>query len=129
MDCALIIPNTCAPLLVHPAHLVTTSVWLWSPANVDLKFSRHDDDKKTGSSSSSGPPEVPKLQINKYTGRPFSAKFWTILEKRRGLPVWDYYNKFMDTVKENPAVVLVGETGSGKTTQVRARPGGRRCDC
>ena len=58
------------------------------------------------------------MQINKYTGRPFSAKFWSILEKRRALPVWDYYNKFMETVKSNSAVVLVGETGSGKTTQV-----------
>ncbi len=58
------------------------------------------------------------MQINKYTGRPFSDKFWSILEKRRKLPVWDYYKKFMDIVKNNPAVVLVGETGSGKTTQV-----------
>lgn len=64
-------------------------------------------------------PDAKKMQINKYTGRPFSAKFWSILEKRRGLPVWDYYTKFMETVKNNPAVVLVGETGSGKTTQVR----------
>ena len=58
------------------------------------------------------------MQINKFTGRPFSAKFWSILEKRRKLPVWDYYKKFMDIVKKNPVVVLVGETGSGKTTQV-----------
>jgi pre-mRNA-splicing factor ATP-dependent RNA helicase DHX15/PRP43 len=58
------------------------------------------------------------MQINKYTGRPFSAKFWSILEKRRTLPVWDYYNKFMETVKSHSVMVLVGETGSGKTTQV-----------
>ena len=32
--------------------------------------------------------------------------------------MWDYYKKFIETVKTNPAVVLVGETGSGKTTQV-----------
>ena len=39
--------------------------------------------------------------------------------------MWDYYTKFMETVKNSPAVVLVGETGSGKTTQVRTREGGR----
>ena len=60
-----------------------------------------------------------RAQINKYTGRPFSAKFWQILEKRKNLPVWDYYTTFMEQVKENQCVVLVGETGSGKTTQVR----------
>ena len=60
-----------------------------------------------------------RTQINKYTGRPFSTRFWQILEKRKNLPVWDYYTKFMEQVKENQCVVLVGETGSGKTTQVR----------
>ena len=59
-----------------------------------------------------------KTQINKYTGRPFSQKFWTILEKRKSLPVWEYYTRFMELVKSHQCVVLVGETGSGKTTQV-----------
>ena len=63
--------------------------------------------------------DVQKMQINKYTGRPFSAKFWQILEKRKKLPVWEYYKQFIDMVKKNNSVVLVGETGSGKTTQVR----------
>ena len=63
------------------------------------------------------------MQINKYTGRPFSQRFWTILEKRKCLPVWDYYTQFMDLVRKNQCVVLVGETGSGKTTQVE-REGG-----
>lgn len=76
------------------------------------KVSRRDEDRKDSSDA------PPKVQINKYTGRPFSAKFWAILEKRRALPVWEYYKKFMETVKTNPAVVLVGETGSGKTTQI-----------
>eukprot|EP00731_Ephydatia_muelleri_P020961 Em0013g688a len=77
-----------------------------------------------GSSSSSSsskplkPTDIPRTQVNKYTGRPFSERFWTILEKRKSLPVWDYYNDFMDLVKKKQCVVLVGETGSGKTTQI-----------
>lgn len=63
--------------------------------------------------------DAQKMQINKYTGRPFSAKFWQILDKRKKLPVWEYYKQFIDMVRKNQCVVLVGETGSGKTTQVR----------
>ena len=63
--------------------------------------------------------DAQRSQINKYTGRPFSAKFWQILEKRKKLPVWEYYKQFIEMVKKHQSVVLVGETGSGKTTQVR----------
>ncbi|XP_011410574.2 PREDICTED: pre-mRNA-splicing factor ATP-dependent RNA helicase DHX15-like [Amphimedon queenslandica] len=77
------------------------------------KSGRYDNDKENGGGMSSS-----KQQINKYTGRPFSQKFWQILTKRKTLPVWDYYDKFIETIKKNKCVVLVGETGSGKTTQI-----------
>ena len=34
------------------------------------------------------------------------------------LPVWEHKDKFMELLMNNQVVVLVGETGSGKTTQV-----------
>ena len=81
------------------------------------------DNSKVDESASSSPSvstsaAMPQAKFNKYTGRPFSAKFWQILDKRKNLPVWDYYTRFSELVKENKVVVLVGETGSGKTTQV-----------
>ncbi|KAI6656994.1 Pre-mRNA-splicing factor ATP-dependent RNA helicase PRP1 [Oopsacas minuta] len=57
-------------------------------------------------------------KINKYTGAVFSNRFWGILEKRKKLPVWDYFEEFQSMVKEHQVTVLVGETGSGKTTQI-----------
>ena len=86
-------------------------------------YEHHQSRKDEGSSkgkgaNSSGVPSVPRPQVNKYTGRPFTPRFWEILQKRKTLPVWDYYTKFIDLVKKNQCVVLVGETGSGKTTQV-----------
>ena len=63
--------------------------------------------------------DVQKMEMNKFTGQPFSAKYWQILEKRKKLPVWDYHEQFIDMVKKHQFMVLIGETGSGKTTQAR----------
>ena len=57
--------------------------------------------------------------LNPYTGRPYSAKYFEILEKRRTLPVWQQKAEFLSILAKNQTMILVGETGSGKTTQVR----------
>ncbi|KAJ2007489.1 DEAH-box ATP-dependent RNA helicase prp43 [Coemansia thaxteri] len=55
---------------------------------------------------------------NGLTGRPFTQKYKDILAKRRDLPVNKQRQKFLDLIHKNQFVVLVGETGSGKTTQI-----------
>lgn len=42
----------------------------------------------------------------------------TIEEKRKSLPVYQYRQTFLDAVKEYQVLIIVGETGSGKTTQL-----------
>ncbi|CAI9100914.1 OLC1v1038104C1 [Oldenlandia corymbosa var. corymbosa] len=76
------------------------------------------------SSSSSGK-SVPENRnggvnstINKWNGRPYSARYYEILEKRASLPVWQQKDEFLKMLRENQTIILVGETGSGKTTQI-----------
>ena len=57
-------------------------------------------------------------KLNPFTQKPFSERFHTILKRRLQLPVWEYRDEFLKITKENQCIVLVGETGSGKTTQV-----------
>ena len=72
------------------------------------------------------PPEIlaklPKqpqgAQVNPLNGLPYSTRYYDILKKRMGLPVWEYKQAFMATLNKNQTTVLVGETGSGKTTQI-----------
>ncbi|PIC42317.1 hypothetical protein B9Z55_009435 [Caenorhabditis nigoni] len=59
-----------------------------------------------------------KVQINPYNSQPYSNRYWTIWEKRSQLPVWEYKEKFMELLRTNQCITLVGETGSGKTTQI-----------
>ena len=55
---------------------------------------------------------------NRYTGRPYTTKYFEILEKRRELPVWQQREEFAQMLNRHQTLVLVGETGSGKTTQI-----------
>lgn len=56
-------------------------------------------------------------KLNPFTNKPYSAKYQQILEGRRKLPVHAQRSEFLDMVHKSQFVVLVGETGSGKTTQ------------
>jgi pre-mRNA-splicing factor ATP-dependent RNA helicase DHX15/PRP43 len=56
--------------------------------------------------------------INPHTGRAYSAKYHEILNKRKDLPVWRQQQDFTDMLSKKQTLILVGETGSGKTTQV-----------
>lgn len=62
--------------------------------------------------------ELPK--INPLNGKGYSEKFYRILEGRKELPVWKRKEAFHDMLASNKTLVLEGETGSGKTTQVCA---------
>ncbi|XP_033756621.1 putative pre-mRNA-splicing factor ATP-dependent RNA helicase PRP1 [Pecten maximus] len=60
----------------------------------------------------------PQIQMNPFTGLPYSPRYFELFNKRSKLPVWEYKEKFMDVLNKNQTLVLVGETGSGKTTQI-----------
>jgi HrpA-like RNA helicase len=56
--------------------------------------------------------------LNPLTKKPFSNKYYEILQKRKLLPAYDAKKKLHKLVNENQIIILQGETGSGKTTQV-----------
>jgi pre-mRNA-splicing factor ATP-dependent RNA helicase DHX15/PRP43 len=56
--------------------------------------------------------------VNPLTGRPFSPRYHQILAQRRNLPVYEFKEDFRKQMMAHPVVILVGETGSGKTTQI-----------
>ena len=47
------------------------------------------------------------------------AKTKTLAQQRQFLPVYTVRDELLQVIRENQVVVVVGETGSGKTTQVR----------
>lgn len=55
---------------------------------------------------------------NPFTNQNFSSKYFDILRTRCGLPVHAQRQQFLDMFHSTQIMVFVGETGSGKTTQI-----------
>ncbi|WPH04447.1 Pre-mRNA-splicing factor ATP-dependent RNA helicase PRP43 [Acrodontium crateriforme] len=55
---------------------------------------------------------------NPFNGAPLSQRYFSILKTRRGLPVHAQRQEFLDMYQKSQILVFVGETGSGKTTQI-----------
>ena len=54
-----------------------------------------------------------QVLLNPYTGQPYTPRYYDLLKRRLGLPVWEYKNKFMELLHRHQVICLVGETGSG----------------
>ncbi|KAM7206194.1 P-loop containing nucleoside triphosphate hydrolase protein [Rhypophila sp. PSN 637] len=58
------------------------------------------------------------LDVNPWTNQPHSQQYFKILQTRRDLPVSKQRQEFLDMYHSTQILVFVGETGSGKTTQI-----------
>lgn len=56
--------------------------------------------------------------MNPFTGCRYSDKYFKILEGRQRLPIYAAKERIQKLVQQYQSLLLVGETGSGKTTQV-----------
>ena len=59
-----------------------------------------------------------KQEINPITGSAYTPKYYDILAKRKKLPAWEAKEQLLMLVQKYQVVILQGETGSGKTTQI-----------
>ncbi|KAI6021018.1 hypothetical protein EDC04DRAFT_392333 [Pisolithus marmoratus] len=57
-------------------------------------------------------------EINPFTKAYHTPQYQKILQARRKLPVYSQMDQFLKMFSENQIIVMVGETGSGKTTQL-----------
>ena len=57
-------------------------------------------------------------ELNKYTDSNYSPNYYKLLQARKELPVWSRNSEFKNLLKDNQFLIVVAETGSGKTTQI-----------
>ena len=75
------------------------------------KFKRHSTTAEMAAVVEDGP-------NNPFNGKPLSKEYFRILRTRRGLPVHAQRHEFLQMYQSTQILVFVGETGSGKTTQI-----------
>ncbi|MCJ1413459.1 DEAH-box ATP-dependent RNA helicase prp43, partial [Ptychographa xylographoides] len=75
------------------------------------KFPRHATSTAMATKAEDGP-------NNPFSGKPLSPQYFNILKTRRGLPVHAQRDEFLKMYQQSQILVFVGETGSGKTTQI-----------
>ncbi|TBU56178.1 P-loop containing nucleoside triphosphate hydrolase protein [Dichomitus squalens] len=56
--------------------------------------------------------------VNPFNKQPHKPQYKRLLERRKELPVFGQMSEFLKMFTQNQIVVVVGETGSGKTTQI-----------
>lgn len=74
-------------------------------------FTRHATTAKQAKLAEDGP-------SNPFNQKPLSQRYFSILKTRRDLPVHAQRQEFLDLYQKSQILVFVGETGSGKTTQI-----------
>ena len=68
-----------------------------------------------------------------WSSKSSTPSYQHMLTSRMSLPIWNFKNELLDIIMDNQVVIICGETGCGKSTQVPAfileheLSGGRRC--
>ena len=61
---------------------------------------------------------APQHTINPLNQQPYSSNFYRLLAQRKQLPMWAFKDQLVEYVGKYPITLLIGETGSGKSTQL-----------
>ncbi|KAI4086666.1 MAG: hypothetical protein LQ344_007370 [Seirophora lacunosa] len=83
----------------------------WGGGSVMANMPRHKTTADMARKAEEGP-------NNAFTGKPLSKQYFNILKTRRGLPVHAQRDEFLHMYQKSQILIFVGETGSGKTTQI-----------
>uniref|UniRef100_A0A1E1XHM8 RNA helicase n=1 Tax=Amblyomma aureolatum TaxID=187763 RepID=A0A1E1XHM8_9ACAR len=86
--------------------------------DIDRDYDRDDRSREKIENCHNSQSVTPSQQLNSLTGLPYSNRYYELFRKRIALPVWEYREKFFEYLSTHQILVLVGETGSGKTTQI-----------
>ncbi|KAK2750718.1 hypothetical protein FQN57_002791 [Myotisia sp. PD_48] len=82
--------------------------------NVNREAIETIDDKSSAQNISNSSTELQRL----WETRRLSASFQNMLKSRMELPMWSFRQEILETLSQNQVIIICGETGCGKSTQL-----------
>lgn len=87
-----------------------------------LDLPTHYQKGSTGTSETTRSPEEVQREdrrlVKKFLEKQSNPNYRNMLKARQGLPAWNQMTEILETVSQSQVVVISGETGCGKSTQV-----------
>ena len=62
--------------------------------------------------------ETPDALRNLWNTRSSTPQYEKMVNGRQSLPIWSFRHTIIDTLASNQSIIICGETGSGKSTQI-----------
>lgn len=93
----------------------TTGLNCSKTSSTSYTSSHHHNDSEIITTS---PSTRTTTTLNAFTSEPYRSPYFRLLQDRKQLPIFAHLDRIRKVVKENPITIIVGETGSGKTTQI-----------
>ncbi len=92
---------------------------LLEPDNTGKNSLREQPDKmESAVTKSSALPVLTEKMFNLWSLKSTTASYREMLKSREKLPIWSYKNELLKAIEDNQVVIVCGETGCGKSTQV-----------
>ena len=88
------------------------------PSHFEAKISPKTTVTKLHGSNARTPPNRPTAQPSQKPSPSLRTKAEALLATRKTLPIWPHQGAIRRALRQRPVLLVVGETGSGKSTQV-----------
>ena len=75
-------------------------------------------DEDSGQTAFTSIQQISQLLIKLSTDKDSNPNYIQMMERRRTLPIWSFKDAILSKIRRHPVVVIRGNTGCGKTTQV-----------
>ena len=107
-------------IVIRNQHRVRNHTVLQVEGDNVEKLSKESDDSQAFTSITQDPGDLSDDLKAIWLSKASAPSYNRMLKSRKNLPIWNFKDDILDTVERHQVVIVCGETGCGKSTQIPA---------